>query len=356
MGTQGWRVAMAIGLGMSGAIGLSIPPAVAQSVIVPDNTLGNERSQIEFRSIGERITGGAVRGVNLFHSFLEFNVGDGRSTYFIAPNSSIENILARVTGKNPSEILGTLGTAQLVNGRLQVSNANLFLINPNGIVFGSNADLDVDRSLLITTASGIQFGDQGAFSATNPSVPSAVLTINPSAFLFEAIANQKLPEIVVRSNAPSQPGSRILGLRVPNGETLLLLGGNVAVDSGQLKAFGGRVEIGAVSSAGTVGLSPEGQLSLPEGMVRATVEFTQGAQVNVSLGNGSIGVYAQDIRVLGESQLLAGIFSGLGTSASRAGDLTLEATGDIRVANNSLVANHINKDATGQQGERILSS
>ncbi|WP_293084779.1 filamentous hemagglutinin N-terminal domain-containing protein [Moorena sp. SIO4A1] len=41
-------------------------------------------------------------------------------------------MLSRVTGTNVSNILGTLGV---------LGNANLFLINPNGIVFGSNSRL-----------------------------------------------------------------------------------------------------------------------------------------------------------------------------------------------------------------------
>jgi large exoprotein involved in heme utilization and adhesion len=94
-----------VGLGVIGFAGDGV---MAQSVMVPDGTLGGERSVVEVRPTQERITGGAVRGINLFHSFREFNVGAGRSTYFIAPNAGIENILARVTGTNRSDILGKL--------------------------------------------------------------------------------------------------------------------------------------------------------------------------------------------------------------------------------------------------------
>ncbi len=79
-----------------------------------------------------------ARGANLFHSFREFNVEEGRSAYFTNP-APIENILSRVTGDNPSQILGKLGV---------LGNANLFLINPNGIIFGQNASLDVRGSFV----------------------------------------------------------------------------------------------------------------------------------------------------------------------------------------------------------------
>ena len=84
-----------------------------QSNIVPDNTLGAESSQVIDNLRGqpiEVITGGAIRQINLFHSFGEFNISEGRGAYFFSPNVEIQNILARVTGNNRSEILGTLGT------------------------------------------------------------------------------------------------------------------------------------------------------------------------------------------------------------------------------------------------------
>lgn len=62
--------------------------------------------------------------------------------YFVNRNG-IQNIVSRVTGKEASNILGTLA----VEG-----NANLFLLNPNGILFGKNAQLDVRGSFIGTTA------------------------------------------------------------------------------------------------------------------------------------------------------------------------------------------------------------
>ncbi|NJP20341.1 MAG: filamentous hemagglutinin N-terminal domain-containing protein, partial [Hydrococcus sp. CRU_1_1] len=116
--------------------------ALAQSNIEPDRTLGSQRSIVQPNVIlngipSDRISGGARRGINLFHSFREFNIDEGRGAYFTNP-SGVENILSRVTGTNHSNILGTLGV---------LGNANLFLINPNGIIFGQNASLDVKGSL-----------------------------------------------------------------------------------------------------------------------------------------------------------------------------------------------------------------
>ena len=140
--------------------------------IVPDGTLGDESSTIapnaEFKGLpAQLIEGGAARGTNLFHSFTEFNVGELQRVYFANP-TGIENILSRVTGSNVSNILGTLG----IDG-----SANLFFLNPNGIIFGENAQLDVAGSFVGSTANSFVFPDGSEFSATNPTAPP-LLTIN----------------------------------------------------------------------------------------------------------------------------------------------------------------------------------
>jgi filamentous hemagglutinin family protein len=117
--------------------------------VIPDKTLQNQNSIIKNETNRDIIEGGAIRGKNLFHSFSEFNVGDNRSVYFANP-VNINNILTRVTGNNSSNILGTLGVS---------GNANLFLINPNGINFGTNAKLDLKGSFIASTADKIIFNN-----------------------------------------------------------------------------------------------------------------------------------------------------------------------------------------------------
>ncbi len=179
--------------------------------------------------------------------------------YFFAPNTEIKNILARVTGRNRSEILGVLGTRVFDGITISNSNANLFLINPNGILFGKNASLDVGGSFVATTANGVQFGEQGVFSATNPEIPQ-LLRVNPSAFLFNQI-NQNAG---IQNNSKVPAGVQTLsafqafGLRVPDGKSLLLVSGNVNMDDGQLNAFGGRVELGGLAEPGNINLFVDG--------------------------------------------------------------------------------------------------
>jgi filamentous hemagglutinin family protein len=135
--------------------------------VVPDQTLpGGERSRVS----GDRdaqIDGGAVRGNNLFHSFQQFSIPTGGSTSFNNA-SDIRNIITRVTGNNVSDIDGIIRA----NG-----TANLFLINPNGILFGANARLEIGGSFLASTANSLKFADGFAFSATSPQA-SPLLTIS----------------------------------------------------------------------------------------------------------------------------------------------------------------------------------
>ncbi|WP_081431039.1 two-partner secretion domain-containing protein [Moorena bouillonii] len=167
--TAGLARAIATALG---ELTLAMSGNYALADIVPDQTLGAEGSVVIPNTtvqgeIADKIEGGAKRGANLFHSFQKFNVGELQRVYFANP-SGIENILSRVTGSNISNILGTLG----VDG-----SANLFLLNPNGIVFGPQSRLDVAGSFFASTANSLVFGNGQEFSATSPEAPP-LLTIN----------------------------------------------------------------------------------------------------------------------------------------------------------------------------------
>ena len=153
------------------SVTLSLPAAFpVNAQLTPDNTLGKENSIVNPSKLLRRIDGGAIRGSNLFHSFKEFNIDSGKSVYFSNP-TAIKNILTRVTGKNPSNIFGKLGV---------LGNANLFLLNPNGIIFGKGASLDISGSFTATTAQSILFNNGFEFNATNPSsVPLLKVNLTP---------------------------------------------------------------------------------------------------------------------------------------------------------------------------------
>ncbi len=177
-----WRLELGkfwivISLALSG-VTIPFSGRIALAQITPDDTLGNEASVVtKINELEEQIDGGALRESNLFHSFREFNIGEGRAAYFSNP-AAVQNIFSRVTGSNPSRLLGKLGV---------LGDANLFFLNPNGIIFGPHSSLDIRGSFLASTASSLKFPEGTEFSATNPSAPP-LLTINvkpPVGLLFE---------------------------------------------------------------------------------------------------------------------------------------------------------------------------
>ncbi|MEC4813889.1 MAG: filamentous hemagglutinin N-terminal domain-containing protein, partial [Scytonema sp. PMC 1069.18] len=208
--------------------------------VVLDRTMGAENSivtpNVEIKGLpSDRIDGGAIRGAELFHSFQEFNVGEGRGVYFSNP-IGIENILTRVTGKNASNIFGRLGV---------LGNANLFLLNPNGIIFGPNASLDIAGSFMGSTANSLNFADGTEFSATNPTAPPLLIMKVPLGVQFP----KEQPKAIVNT------GNLSAGTR----QNLTLLGGTV-VSTGQLSAPSGQVSVAAVPGGSVVKLSPTAQL------------------------------------------------------------------------------------------------
>ncbi|HEY9810481.1 MAG TPA: filamentous hemagglutinin N-terminal domain-containing protein [Halomicronema sp.] len=238
-------------------------PVVVKAQIIPDGTLGGEistvRGDVEFNGQTiDRIDGGALRGINLFHSFEQFNVGEGSAVYFANPNN-VENIFTRVTGSSVSNIFGTLGVT---------GNANLFLLNPNGVVFGPNGRLDVRGSFLTTTAESFNFADGGEFgvkaSATEP-----ILTVS----------------VPVGLGLGSNAGSiRVQGsqLEVGAGQKISLVGGNIFIDGGKLTTPGGNIELGS-----------------------GDILLSNGAVLNTSgSGGGAIQLQGNTINISGNSQVL----------------------------------------------------
>ncbi|MBW4630398.1 MAG: filamentous hemagglutinin N-terminal domain-containing protein [Iphinoe sp. HA4291-MV1] len=318
---------------------LTTKPCAAQ--IVPDATLPNN-SIVPPNCSNCEITGGTTVGNNLFHSFKQFSIPTGGTAYF---NNAltVENIISRVTGKSISNIDGLIRA----NGR-----SNLFLLNPNGIIFGPNASLNIGGSFLASTASSLKFADGTEFSASSPQT-TPLLTISvPIGLQYGGNAGS----IQNQSQAKNSSG-QVVGLLVQPGKTLALVGGHVRLDGGSLQAANGRVELGGLAGAGTVGLQLNGNnfsLSYPLDVERADVLLTNAAKVDVAdRGSGSVGITARNLKIERESRISAGIKPSVITIANSfvPGDINLNATGLMTINQNSLVENVVAINARGEGGD-----
>ncbi|MGK7887696.1 MAG: filamentous hemagglutinin N-terminal domain-containing protein, partial [Leptolyngbyaceae cyanobacterium] len=195
------------------------------------------------------IRDGTRAETNQFHSFGEFNLTADQIAEFQTLLGT-ENVFGRVTS----------GAASLINGRIELtgSNANLFLMNPAGMIFGEGTSLNVPGSFMATTATGIGFGDGQWFSAIGTN-DYASLVGNPNAFAFTT----------------DHPGALVNSgdLAVAPGESLTLMGGTV-INTGTLTAPGGTITIAAIEGNNLVRISQENSLLILE------LETTDGALIN----------------------------------------------------------------------------
>ncbi len=279
---------------------ISAQPGLGQ--IQPDRTLGNERSVVERNRIirdrsADVITGGAIRGRNnLFHSFREFNVNQGQRVYFANP-AGIDNIFTRITGNNPSRIRGLLGVDGL---------ANLFLLNPHGILFGPSSSLDIRGSFLATTADSIIFDKDIQFRSDGTQTDTLLRVSVPIGLQFGAN-----PGAIVNLSAHQLPDEQIgppfssddpyVGLNLPVGQTLALVGGDITLNESDLTVPNGRIELGAVASADRVQLTqiPQGwKLTYGDVQRFGNIQLSNISDVDASgIGGGSIQIQADRIRL-----------------------------------------------------------
>ncbi|MDZ7966358.1 MAG: filamentous hemagglutinin N-terminal domain-containing protein, partial [Nostoc sp. DedSLP03] len=350
-------------LGVLSSIAVSVP-SKAQSILPDTDGTG---TIITPNSNRLDIGGGQLSrdGANLFHSFIQLNLSQGEIANFLS-NPQIQNILGRITG----------GDVSVINGLLQVSggNSNLFLMNPVGFVFGTNASLNLPGSFTATTANSIGFGSNW-FNATGLNDYSSLVS-NPGTFAFTM----------------SQPGGIINAgdLSVTQGQNLTLIGGTV-ISTGQLSAPQGQIMVSAVPGGNWVRISPPGQVvsleirppsatgsqpntwtipiaSLPELLTGKGGQYVSGVSVNsngeVNLAGSNLPVEAGDViakqvttqtATLSANRNLTLIESQLNTT----GDLNLLAGNTVqvrdRIANPFIAHSQGNLYIQGNQGIDILA-
>jgi filamentous hemagglutinin family protein len=328
---------------------LAVGQAAVTSAITGDGTLG---TTVTRSGTMHTITGGTRpgNGPNLFHSFDRFSVGTADTARFSGP-TGITNILSRITG----------GQQSIIDGRLQstIPGANLYLLNPSGVLFGPQARLEVSGSFHVSTADVLRLADGTTFSAHLRQ--ASVLTVaEPAAFGF-------------LGNTPAAITIHGSTLQVPDGKTMSAVGGDITMVGGRLQAASGWMQLASMASPGEVGFSPLelapdlqaeafarlGRMAL---MQRATLDVSGNGGGTVLLRGGHLLVDRSsirvdntgnldgmgpglDLRITGDALLTNGTrilsSSGFGTagggvSSGRARDLQLTAR-SLRVMGNSTI-------------------
>ncbi|WP_066424627.1 S-layer family protein [Anabaena sp. 4-3] len=278
-------------VGINAMMGIS--NCAIAGIIPEDTTLVNKSGSIFF------IEGGTQVGHNLFHSFSEFSLPWKHTAYF-NNQANIQNIFSRITGKQ----------ASYIDGLLQANHqANLFIINPNGIIFGPNASLQIGGSFVASTANSINFTNNQKFNV-KPEDSTPLLTINtPIGLQFGANPGH----IQVQ-------GASVL--QVTADQTLALIGGDVLLENTNIQTIqaGGRIELGSVAS--------EGQVSFNSGKFGFSFNFDAVSQLgNIQLSPGTNIDTLGDIQITGKNLL---IDNGLVKAGN---DLIINTTNSIQIFN-----------------------
>ena len=314
-------------LGLFTLMFFAIPTDLVEAQIVPDESLPTSVEQLLETM---KINGEERAGKNLFHSFKEFSIPEGMEAVF-ENATDIENIFTRITGESISNIEGVLRTQ---------GDANFFLINPNGIVFGENAKIDVGGSFVGTTANSIQFEGGTEFAASDSATESVITIERPIGLGFGSNpgaiqVNGKGGSInrssdIISQSAPFNRDSDTTGLSVKSGNTLALVGGNLSIKGGSLAANIGRIELGSVNS-GEVNLDSTSDgwtLDAQTTSSFGNIELSENSSVDVSGSEkGSISLVGGNISLEDGSVLL-----GQSTSNISSGLFKINASGSLIIS------------------------
>jgi len=321
-----------------------VRPCLTQ--VIPDTTLPIA-SKVDVSENTLIITNGTQRGGNLFHSFQDFSLQSGQTAQF-KNASGVANIITRITGGKISDIDGTIE----VRG-----TANLFFLNPNGVVFGKNAQLNLGGSFIATTASSIEFADKTQFGVTTATPPTLTIS-TPTGLQF----GNQAQTIVNRSVFGKILGvtNSTVGLESPPNQTIALVGGDVQIEGGHISALAGRIEIASVGENSLVSLISLGQgwqLGYENVLSYRDITISEDAQVEASGKDGTIHLQGRKIDLNSGGQLV-----NINVGGESTGLITLNGSESVHLVGEgseqltSGVLTSVQPRLTGDSGDLIINT
>jgi filamentous hemagglutinin family protein len=298
---------------------LWVPVSQGQSTSITSSGLNTQVSHVAGQQNYD-ITGGTRpgNGTNLFHSLGNFSVGAQDVARFVNDaNLPTTNILSRVTGGNPSNIFGEINTTNF-------PGANLYLINPAGVLFGPTATLNVSGSVHVSTADYLRLADGLRFNAV-PGPQDALLSQAP-VVAFGFLQAHPRPITV--------QGSQLV---VPDGKSLSLVGGDIRITGGTLTAPGGQVNLASLAGRGVARIAPEGLTiagwtSRGQIMIKGGTQPDDVARIDTSGDEGGAVVIRGGKLSLARAEVLTEATA----DNHRGGDIVIEGAKSARVDNAAL--------------------
>ncbi|GJM30559.1 MAG: hypothetical protein DHS20C17_31940 [Cyclobacteriaceae bacterium] len=309
-------------------------------------------------------------GSNLFHSFDKLSVGEQHIANFLNETGFLtENILSRVTGGDPSKIFGTLQTTGF-------PDANLFLLNPAGVVFGPNAKVDIKGAFYASTANFLKLGQDGVFYA-DLAENSVLTAAAPKAFGF------------LSANPPQMTSKNseaifVDGLEIKNGRSVSLvsrdaIAGEDALDGiiiseGTVQSQNGRVTLLSIAASqvteikqisvdiktlGAQAIDDHGKV-IPETVQLGGITLKKGAQLDTSgYGGGTVVIQGGKLLVE-ESKISANVTGANNTDSTPEAQTGIDifVTDTVTISKGSILETNVQPDATpgiGSGGVRIVA-
>jgi filamentous hemagglutinin family protein len=294
------------------------PASALGAGIASDGSLGSGAVSYGNSTYSIPASVGRQVGGNLFESFSRFNLLQGEIADFQGP-SGVHNILARITG----------GSASSVNGTIQadIPGADLFLLNPAGVLFGRNARLQVNGAFTVSTADNVDLAQNGEFLA---SLGSGTLLTPGAVSGFGFLGANPAPV--------SFSGSQ---LRVPSGTGLNVIAGDVTLagptgdaagTGASLSAPGGVLNVFSAASPGEVPFRLTAAAGAAGFATLGTVSLRDGSAISIDgSGGGQLVIRAGTVRLNDAS------VNAVNSGSTPGGDITIHAIGTLSVLNGALV-------------------